>query len=148
MKHIIKFFVFLLFFSIWPATIQAQDDPFFAYDNSTITNVSPAGEVTDTPLCFNIFNKAPYSIRGSVMSDKYVTKDGITAHHRSNFRLDTGEYTEFCSTGPFYEGRRLELTLRTLVPIFSCKTRADQNVTVFGHHREEEGGTETWATCQ
>ena len=114
--------------------------------NNLSANAGQDGEVTSSSLCFNIINKAPYGIRGSITSDFYTRPDGIRAHHRSNFRLEEKEMTEFCSTGPFYEGRRLELTLRTLVPIFSCKTRADTDVLVYGRMLED-GGTETTAVC-
>jgi hypothetical protein len=37
--------------------------------------------------------------------------------------------------------------LRTLVPVFSCKTRIDQGEIVIKGHRKPEGGAETWAEC-
>ncbi len=102
--------------------------------------------------------EAPYKVYGSFGTDYYMTPDGTKARHRSNFRLDEPGSThpdegyptdraEFCSYGPFYPERMLSLTLRTLVPIFSCKTRVDQGEIVIKGYRKPEGGTETWAEC-
>ena len=107
---------------------------------------APDGEVTNEPLCFNIINRAPYTVLGSVMTDAYTTPEGVKAHHRSNFRLYIDEMTEFCAAGPFFKGRKLELTLRTIVPIFSCKTAIHSDIIIYGR-KLPEGGTETWATC-
>ncbi len=105
-----------------------------------------AGGITTNPVCFNVMNQAPYSIFGTIRSDVYTTPEGVGARHTSNFRLKTGEGTSFCSTGPFYPERRLELVIRTLIPVFSCKARTDQDVIIYGRVKPE-GGTETWAGC-
>jgi hypothetical protein len=64
---------------------------------------------------------------------------------------DTGEAAdsaEFCTFGPFYPERKLELVLRTLVPIFSCKTRVDQGeIVIKGFRKEDQPGTNTYAEC-
>jgi hypothetical protein len=115
-------------------------------------------EVVSEPLCFILKNEAPYKVYGSFITDYYTTADGIKAKHRSNFRLDEPgskdekegfptDVAEFCSYGPFYEGRKLEFVLRTLVPIFSCKTKIDQGPIVIKGYRKPEGGTETYAEC-
>lgn len=114
-------------------TAQAQDD-------------FVLGEVLDQPQCFNVVNTAPYTVYGSINTNEYKTPDNITARHRSNFRLQTQEQAEFCTSGPFYEGQKVDLTLRTLVPIFSCMTRITGDIVIKGV-RKEEGGTETWAEC-
>lgn len=115
-------------------------------------------DIVSDPICFAVRNEAPYKIYGNFATDMFTNPDGIKAHHRSNFRLDeagakdekTGEPTdraEFCSYGPFYPGRKLELTLRTLFPVFSCQTKIDQGEIVIHGHRKPEGGAETWADC-
>ncbi len=115
-------------------------------------------DIVAEPMCFAVRNEAPYKIYGSFITDLYVKDDGSKARHRSNFRLDepgskdekTGypsDRAEFCSYGPFFPGRKLEMTLRTLVPIFSCQTRIDRGEIVIQGKKKPEGGTETWATC-
>jgi len=104
------------------------------------------GEVLAAPVCFNVISRAPYTVFGTIVTDYYTNERGQQARHRSNFRLQSGESAEFCSSGPFYPGRRLELILRSLIPLFNCKTSAEQDVVIYGR-RKPEGGTETWAEC-
>ncbi|MCE7886728.1 MAG: hypothetical protein DYH13_04395 [Alphaproteobacteria bacterium PRO2] len=116
-----------------------------------------AQEIVQEPLCFGVRNEAPYKVYGNFGTDYYVAEDGTKARHRSNFRLDEpgsvdeegypSDRAEFCSYGPFYPDRKLEIVLRTLVPVFSCKTRIDQGEIVIKGHRKPEGGAETWAEC-
>lgn len=117
----------------------------------------PAGEVVAEPICFVVRNEAPYTVYGSFVTELYTAPDGNQARHRSNFRLEAAgekdengypaDRGEFCSYGPFFEGRKLELTLRTLVPIFTCKTRIDAGEIVIQGRQLPEGGTETKALC-
>ena len=44
--------------------------------------------------------------------------------------MAAGTRREFCSRGPFYEGQRLELTLRTLFPVFACRTQINREITI------------------
>jgi hypothetical protein len=104
------------------------------------------GEVVDKPICFNVINKAPYTVVGVFSTNIYKTKEGIEAKHRANFRLETGQQTNFCSLGPFFAGRKLDLTLRSLIPLFSCRTAITGDIIIYGR-RKDEGGTDTWAAC-
>ncbi len=116
-----------------------------------------AQEILSDPLCFNVRNEAPYKVYGNFGTDYYTAADGTKARHRSNFRLDEpgsvdeqgypSDRAEFCSYGPFYPDRKLEIVLRTLVPVFSCKTKIDQGEIVIKGRRKPEGGAETWAEC-
>lgn len=114
-------------------------------------------DIVREPICFLVVNEAPYSVFGNFGTDQFTRPDGIDAHHRANFRLEPAgtmhedgyplDRSEFCSYGPFYEGRKLELTLRTLIPIFSCKTRIDQGPIVIKGKKQDDGTVETWAEC-
>ena len=115
-------------------------------------------DIVPEPLCFTLRNEAAFSVFGSFQTDFFMRPDGIKARHRSNFRLEavgdideeTGhpaDAAEFCSYGPFLPDRKLHLTLRTLVPIFSCQTRVDQGEIVIKGYRKPEGGLEVWAEC-
>ncbi len=141
-----KAFLFLLsavvLFTL-PAAAQSVDDPV---------------DIVQEPICFKVRNEAPYKVYGNFVTNYYTAEDGTVARHRSNFRLDepgsidetTKEPTdtaEFCSYGPFLPGKKLELVLRTLVPIFSCKTKIDQGEIVIKGYRKPECGTDTYAEC-
>lgn len=117
-----------------------------------------AQEIVQEPICFNVRSEAPYKVYGSFVTDYYTRPDGVRARHKSNFRLEEAGTTdpekgypldraEFCTYGPFYPGRKLELVIRTLVPIFSCQTRIDQGEIVIHGYRKPEGGTVTEADC-
>jgi hypothetical protein len=147
-----RFFCLLAVLLLLPAVAGAQDVPSIAPALPPVPGqaqplTGAEGEVSATQQCFNVINHAPYTVHGSFVSDTYVNDGGVTARHRANFRLEEGEMTNFCSTGPFYEGGRLELVLRTLVPIFSCKTRIDGDIVINGR-KKAEGGTDTWAVCR
>lgn len=104
------------------------------------------GEILEEAQCFNVVNKAPYRVHGRIMTDAYIRPDGIKAHHRSNFRLSEGERVEFCTSGPFFDGRTVDFTLRTLVPIFYCRTAITGDIVIYGR-KKRDGGTETYAEC-
>ena len=117
-----------------------------------------AQEVTERPICFTIRNTAPYKVYGQVATDYYTTPDGTKARHTGTFRLEAKgtlheekgyplDVSEFCSSGPFYDGRKMELTIRTLIPIFSCKTNIELGEIIIHGRLKDDGTTKTWATC-
>ena len=117
-----------------------------------------AQEVTQSPICFTVRNEAPYRVYGEISTDYYTAPDGSKARHTGTFRLEKAgtkregkdyfiDRSEFCSSGPFYQGRQLEITLRTLIPTFSCKTNIELNEIVIKGHIKKDGTTKTWATC-
>ncbi len=107
-----------------------------------------------------LVNEAPHSVNGHIFTEKYPKPDGTYGRHKSNFRLqakgtmhDEGyplDKAEFCSYGPFFEGRMLEITLKTLFPVFSCKSKIDQGpIMIHSEPREDDpfGGVRMWADC-
>ncbi len=131
---------------------------FIAFLALAIPVQSFAAEITASPICFTIRNEAPYKVYGEISTDYFTTPDGTEARHTGPFRLEKAgtvheekgyflDRTEFCSQGPFYPGRQVELTIRTLIPIFSCKTNIEVGEIVIQGKRLKEGGTKTWATC-
>jgi hypothetical protein len=137
-------FLFMIVILCLSAPAMAQlESPFLP---TTPTVPRAFGAISSTPQCFNVVNTAPYTVYGSIHSNFFVRPDGIKTRHKSNFRLAPDDYNEFCTTGPFYDGNKVELVLRSLVPIFTCKTIATGNIIVQGR-RLPEGGTETKALC-
>lgn len=100
----------------------------------------------DGSRCFNIMNTAPYTVTGSMVTALYPTADGTQARQRLNFRLSPKQSHRYCSFGPFYPGERLELVLRTMMPIFSCYTVAQGDIIIKGE--TNKGVSKTWAICQ
>ncbi len=107
------------------------------------------GEVTDEPLCFSIINEAPYTVMGTLETNYFIRADGVKTRHRENFRLAPQDWKQFCSRGPFFDGRRLDIVLKSLVPLFECRTALYEDLRVQGRYKDEDegGGTETWIEC-
>lgn len=100
----------------------------------------------DGSRCFTLVNAAPYTMTGSMVTAPYETADATKARQRLNFRLKPKESHRFCTFGPFYPGDRLELVIRTLVPLFSCYTAAQGEIVLRGEMKAE-GGTRSWVDC-
>lgn len=117
------------------------------------------GEIVSEPICFNVKNTADHMIFGTIGTNYYVAADGTQARHRSTFRLEAAgtkdkegypaDIAEFCSYGPFFEGRKLELMLRTLFPVFSCYTHIEQgDIVIKSERKEDDSGNRIWAECR
>lgn len=140
-----KFLFLLMFFSAFGSV-------------SVLTKTASAQEIVKEPICFMLRNAANFKVYGNFGTDYYTRPDGVRARHRSNFRLEPvgsvdeegypADKAEFCSYGPFYPGRKLYFTLRTLFPVFSCKTRIDAGeIVIHGERREDDSGVRMWADC-
>jgi hypothetical protein len=89
-----------------------------------------AQNVLPEPVCFTLYNSAPYQVNGTIATDYFTRDDGIRTRHRSNFRLGSQERNEFCTSGPFFPDWTIELVLRSLIPVFNCRTHIDQGEVV------------------
>jgi len=104
------------------------------------------GEITPYPICSHLINRSTVTMYGSLETMPQDI-DGKSVHQDSNFKLAPGEKREFCASGPFYAGQKLELTIRTLIPMFSCKTGIAKDI--YLDMQEDDDGTKTYsATCQ
>lgn len=120
-----------------------------------------AQEITAQPICFTVRNTADHKIYGEFRTDYVTDDDGQKIHHSGSFRLEAAGTThpekdypldrsEFCSSGPFFPGRQLELVLRTMFPVFSCKTNIESGEIVIHSKKQKKDGveiTKMWATC-
>lgn len=115
-------------------------------------------DIVKDPICFQVRNSADFTMYGNFGTDYYTDPSGAVARHRSNFRLEAAgsineegyptDRAEFCSYGPFFPGRKLELQIRTLFPVFSCKTRIDQGEIVLRADRKpSDNGYDYYADC-
>ncbi len=116
-----------------------------------------AQNITASPICFTVKNEAPYTVYGEIATDVIENEDGQEIKHTGSFRLQKAGTThkeghfldrsEFCSQGPFFPGRQLELTIRTLIPVFSCKTNVELGEIIIKGTIKDDGTTKTWAIC-
>lgn len=122
--------------SLWQAPFPHLDIPMTA-----------EGEVLSAPQCFRLINRAPYMVMGALYTNYYVDDKRQRARHTSNFRLEPGQSQPYCSYGPFYPGRKLDLVIRSFVPVFSCRTKIDADIEIMGEMKPG-GGSKTWAVCR
>lgn len=112
-----------------------------------VAGAAQAQQTTENPYCFKVKNTAEWTILGDVSTDYFTAPDGQRGRHRANFRLGPGEEKEMCSYGPFYPDFKQDLTLRTIVPIFSCRTRIDRGDIIVKGEIGPDGKSKTWAEC-
>lgn len=99
------------------------------------------------PVCGMLVNISKQTIMGSIATAPQALPSGDNVRHRENFRLAAGERKQICAAGPFYEGRRLDLVLRTLLPLFDCKTRIDRGDIRLDAVPQSGGFKKLTATC-
>lgn len=121
-----------LFFTALPGAASAQ---------------TRSDQFIDVPVCSELTNKSGFAIYGSVETDKVKMPDGDTAYYKSNIRLQANETTQICSNGPFFEGQKLILTLRSLFPLFECKTKLGQPIAINATPKKDGNGYDWSATC-
>lgn len=135
MKRFLPLFGFCLFLAL-PVAAQPQFP----------SSLGKAGEITRQPICSKITNRSSVSIQGTISLMPQTLANGDLHQFSDNFKLAPKEQREVCASGPFYEGRRLELTIRTLIPLFSCKTSLGKEI--FLDMGEGEDGVKRYsATC-
>ena len=134
-------FVFMAFFLGFMPTAYAQGP-----------------DIVSEPICFQIRNTQDFTMYGTIWTDFYTTPEGTKARHSSAYRLEAAgtkdsdgnfiDRAEYCSFGPFYEGRKLEINIRTLFPVFSCKTRVDQGeILLQAKRKDDDSGYDYWLSC-
>lgn len=116
----IRFLPFLLIL-LFPLAASAQID-------LPSPNAGKEGEIISQPICSALVNRSDQTILGTLSTAGQQIETGEIIRHQDNFRLAAGERKEFCATGPFYEGQRLEVVLRTLLPLFDCKTKINHEI--------------------
>lgn len=110
-----------------------------------------AGEVTPFEECATLRNMSDQTIMGVIRTAPFkvtgAMNGGATQRHEGPFRLEEGETVQICSTGPFYDGYRVELVLRTIIPLFTCKTRLSGDI-MLRKTETAEGYTKLYADCK
>lgn len=82
--------------------------------------------ISPEPLCVQLVNTTNGEVLGHVETTEYHDPEGNLSWHRSNFRLEANGEQEVCSTGPFFEGYRLRVVVKTIMPLYSCLTEMNR----------------------
>jgi len=113
----------------------------------SVPNLSQAAEVTPFEECANLRNMTDQTIMGVVRTAPFKATTGDVQRHEGSFRLEPDEIATICSKGPFYDGYRVELVIRTIIPLFTCKTRLSGDI-YLRKTENSEGITKLYAECK
>jgi hypothetical protein len=105
-----------------------------------------AGEVTPFRECATLRNAANQEVLGVIKTEEFKYK-GQLVRHEGTFDLQDGETVNICSTGPFFPGYKVELTIKTIMPLFSCLTRLSGEI-VLRRKEGEDGVNLLYADCK
>ncbi len=106
-----------------------------------------AADVTPFKECATIVNSANQQVMGVIKTESYMFKGKILRHEK-NFNLQDGETVAVCSTGPFFQGYKVELTIRTIMPLFTCQTRLSGNIYLRSKWDDENNIRILYADCK
>ena len=90
------------------------------------------------PHCATIKNDTGNSLFASIRTAYTPNAQGQDKRHEGSFRLEKDASTQVCSTGPFYPGYQVELVVKTMIPIFSCKTKLEGTITLTSSRDEND----------
>lgn len=106
-----------------------------------------AADVTPFKECATIINAADQQVMGVIKTEAFIFQ-GKVRRHEKNFNLQDGETVSVCSTGPFFPGYKVELTIRTIMPLFTCHTRLSGNIYLRSKWDDENGVRILYADCK
>lgn len=81
-----------------------------------------------------------------IRTDYFLREDGARDYHETILRLAAGKDREICAKGPFYPDYEVDLVLKSLFPLFDCRTKLQGEIPL----RERElpdGDREFYAVC-
>ena len=102
--------------------------------------------ISPRPYCADIRNDTEHAIYASVRTEFGTNAAGEKKRHESSFRLEAGQTQRACATGPFYPGYQVELVLKAMIPVFTCKTVLQGTIAITTK-RDEKGINRYSAGC-
>ena len=94
------------------------------------TSVMAAPLLSPTPQCSVFKNQSERTVFVAVRTNYFEGTDGTKQRHEASIRLEPQEKQQICAQGPFYDGYRVEVILRTIIPLFDCKTKLGQDLNI------------------
>jgi hypothetical protein len=102
--------------------------------------------ISPRPYCADIRNDTDHYLFASVRTDFGKNAAGEKKRHESSFRLEAGQTQRACATGPFYPGYQVELVIKAMIPVFTCKTVLQGTIAI-STKRDEKGINRYAASC-
>jgi hypothetical protein len=104
-------------------------------------------EKMNGPYCSDLVNRSNVKIYGKIRTNSLKRLDGTIVSHEATFAIPPGDKWKVCSEGPFYQGKRLELTIVTLMPVFKCYTKLGVPIHLIATPKIGDDGYNWSATC-
>lgn len=127
---------------LWHSHALAQDNPLPLDPDYKPTT-------TSQQVCFTATSKIEHTTYVQVVSNYYQDEQGNWVRHRHNFKIKGGEEYPVCTTGPFFEDRKILIRVKSLIPLLSCYFdlgNGGRTLTFF-HKNTQDGVKRLWANC-
>lgn len=79
-------------------------------------------------------------------TDYYLREDGGRDYYETLLRIEAGKEREICAKGPFYPDYKVDLIVKSLFPLYDCRTKLQGEIPI----REKQGQGEErsfYAVC-
>lgn len=97
--------------------------------------------------CSDLVNKTGFTVRGSVRTAVTPNAAGDMVRHEENFAIPAGDKWKVCSEGPFFDGGKVQITIRTMFPVFECKSKLGGPIVITAIRKRDDSGYDWSATC-
>lgn len=98
------------------------------------------------PYCALIKNETKDEMIVQIRTDYYLRDDGTRDYHETILRIDAGKDREICAKGPFYPDYKVDLILKSLFPLFDCRTKLQGEIPL-RERKLANGDREFYAVC-
>lgn len=98
------------------------------------------------PHCALIKNETLDEMIIQIRTDYYLRDDGSRDYYETILRIDAGKDREICAKGPFYPEYKVDLIIKSLFPLFDCKTKLQGEIPV-RERKDGSGSREFYAVC-
>jgi hypothetical protein len=86
--------------------------------------------LSEKPLCSIMHNDSERTVFIAVRTNYFIAPNGEKNRHEASLRLEPMQKQQVCAQGPFYDDYRVEIILRTIIPLFDCKTKLGDDLRI------------------
>jgi len=108
--------------------------------------VQAAGLYTERPHCAVLKNESKGTAFVAIRTDFYTAPDGSRSYYEEVIHLKEGQEREICAKGPFLPDYKVTLIVKSLFPLYECKTKLTGTIPI-RERPDKEGGRDVYAVC-
>ncbi len=103
---------------------------------------------TPQPQCADIKNETDGKVFVAIRTDFYAKPDGTRSYYETVLHLDPGKFQQVCAKGPFFPDYKVLLMVKSLLPLFDCKTKMQGTIAVRSRPaKDNPEAHDYYATC-